>query len=123
MLTADAPAELKRGARSRACRVETDLSQYTGGMADNQPDMQKVWDKIDKIANTVYIHEDRVASLELRHEQIGEELERLAKATTKAVETVDKAVAAVDKAVAAVAELSKTVQNYIRGVQDGGGTS
>ena len=85
-------------------------------MADNQPDMQKVWDRIDKIANSVYIHEDRIASLELRHEQIGEELERLAKATTKAVETVDKAVAA-------VADLSKTVQNYIRGVQNGGWTS
>ena len=84
--------------------------------SSQQLDQQKVWERIGRIGSSVYIHEDRIREIQMQSEefqkrtdQINEELERLAQATTKAVKTVT--------------ELAELVKSYLRGLKNGGSTS
>ncbi len=71
--------------------------------------MQKVWDKIDKVASMGYIHEGRIAALEQRHEEISEEIEKTLRLTQRTQQQIQ--------------ELDEIVKSYLRGLKNGGSTS
>ena len=73
---------------------------------NEKPDMEKVWARIEQIATTGYLQEDRILRLEA---DMAEWFERITPI--------------VEENVKGLTELRKLVESYIRGVSNGGSQS